>query len=347
MGNKTVWPLVQVFCLLLLAIFAGHLTKTAEATPAERTVGVKVGDWIKYGNFLALWESDDPTAKPWQGLLDVNQTEWVTNTVMEISGSNMTFQTVTHFRNDTETTSVHSVDVTTGPGNSSMMFISAGLSSGEILYENIEFIDSRINETVSRAYAGLTRKTNHLNVSFIDYSQFTNFSRVASFVSNHYWDKTTGILVERRITSVDYTVDFLTWATVSDRMIDNNIWIGVPDSIPPTAEAGADQTIDEGATASFDAGDSTDNTGIASFEWNFGDGETGTGMKTTHTYTEAETYTVTLTVRDAKGNSATDTLTVTMRRLPSSSPQLPAGIAAILVLAAISLILWFLFKRKF
>lgn len=58
----------------------------------------------------------------------------------------------------------------------------------------------------------------------------------------------------------------------------------------------------------FDAGDSTDNVGIASYEWNFGDGTSGTGITTTHEFANAGTYTVKLTVEDAAGNQATDTI---------------------------------------
>jgi PKD repeat protein len=88
------------------------------------------------------------------------------------------------------------------------------------------------------------------------------------------------------------------------------------DTTKPIANAGQDQTVNVGATVIFDAGLSTDNVGIIGYEWNFGDGTTGTGRTTNHTYTEPGTYTVTLTVKDAAGNSATHqiTITVTLRQ---------------------------------
>ena len=55
-------------------------------------------------------------------------------------------------------------------------------------------------------------------------------------------------------------------------------------------------------TVVFDASGSTDNRGIASYAWDFGDGTTGTGvMPAAHTYTACGSYIVKLTVTDYWG----------------------------------------------
>jgi len=55
-------------------------------------------------------------------------------------------------------------------------------------------------------------------------------------------------------------------------------------------------------TVVFDAYSSTDNRGIASYSWDFGDGTTGTGvMPPAHTYSKCGTYVVKLTVTDYWG----------------------------------------------
>ncbi|MGJ5667814.1 PKD domain-containing protein [Rhodococcus aetherivorans] len=68
-----------------------------------------------------------------------------------------------------------------------------------------------------------------------------------------------------------------------------------------------------GLTASFDATGSTDTDGtIVRYEWNFGDGQTGTGATVAHTYATAGTYAVILTVTDSGGATDTETKSVTV-----------------------------------
>jgi subtilisin family serine protease len=53
-----------------------------------------------------------------------------------------------------------------------------------------------------------------------------------------------------------------------------------------------------GRTCTFNGSGSTDDKGIASHSWNFGDGSSGSGASVTKTYSSRGTYTVTLMVRD-------------------------------------------------
>lgn len=78
-------------------------------------------------------------------------------------------------------------------------------------------------------------------------------------------------------------------------------------------------------TVYFDASDSSVESdcgtcSIVSYDWNFGDGETGTGMTTSHPYTVPGTYIVVLTVTDSNGNMGYDSVTITVNEsgLPNS-----------------------------
>ncbi len=66
-------------------------------------------------------------------------------------------------------------------------------------------------------------------------------------------------------------------------------------------------------TVIFDASDSTDDRGIASYSWDFGDGTSGTGvMPAAHTYSSCGTYIVKLTVTDYWGKQGYDTVVITV-----------------------------------
>jgi len=68
---------------------------------------------------------------------------------------------------------------------------------------------------------------------------------------------------------------------------------------------------------SFDASGSTDDTGIVSYSWNFGDSSFSSGLITSHSYAATSSYTVTLTVTD------TDGLQSSMPKLVSVTSEVP------------------------
>ncbi|MEZ5559640.1 MAG: PKD domain-containing protein [Pseudomonadales bacterium] len=78
------------------------------------------------------------------------------------------------------------------------------------------------------------------------------------------------------------------------------------------APAIADEGFATGGTWSvdFDASGSSDDFGIARYEWDFGDGATGTGEQITHGYTATGTYVVTLTTTDHAGQSVSTTFSI-------------------------------------
>ena len=96
----------------------------------------------------------------------------------------------------------------------------------------------------------------------------------------------------------------------------DNLWVGpsaggplTQPNVAPTAAIGSSVTD---LTASLTGTDSTDSDGtIASYAWDFGDGQSGTGRDVTHVYGAAGTFTVTLTVTDDDGATATAQATVT------------------------------------
>lgn len=79
----------------------------------------------------------------------------------------------------------------------------------------------------------------------------------------------------------------------------------------------ASPEVDE--TVTFDASNSSDRNGnIVSYEWDYGDQNTGSGVNSTHAYSSEGIYTVTLTIidNDEIADIATKLITVTPKPLP-------------------------------
>jgi hypothetical protein len=77
----------------------------------------------------------------------------------------------------------------------------------------------------------------------------------------------------------------------------------------------------------FDGSASYDSDGtVASYAWNFGDGNVGTGPITAHTYNQAGSFTATLTVTDNVGAQAAATVKITV--VDPNVVNAPSGLAA-------------------
>lgn len=209
--NRRIVSLNLMLTFLLFAL-------VATASAQTRTVGVSVGNNFKHSVSVS-WSSNDPTATPSQDLVNENDTQWMQLNVTAISGTNITGQLTTHYRNGTETINGGSVDVNTGASENltTSFIISANLAAGDSLYNSSQFNTVTINETVPRTYSGsVTRDTNHLNV--------TSSGEGLSEQVNLYWDKSTGILVEVLIETVNQTAAYTTTSSLDAQIISSDIW---------------------------------------------------------------------------------------------------------------------------
>jgi len=71
----------------------------------------------------------------------------------------------------------------------------------------------------------------------------------------------------------------------------------------------------------FSGSNSSDDTGITSFLWDFKDGSTATTANPTHTYTSTGIFEAVLTVTDAEGLTSSDTVTITVNDAPNEGPK--------------------------
>jgi len=121
--------------------------------------------------------------------------------------------------------------------------------------------------------------------------------------------------------------------------------ISPPDTEPPVADAGPDQTAYTDGTVVLDGTASSDNVGITNYTWTFTyDGSTRTlyGPLAAFRFAVAGNYTIILAVRDAAGNGDTDTVTIISTARPGGGgterevvpPAAIAGLGAVAILEA-------------
>lgn len=75
----------------------------------------------------------------------------------------------------------------------------------------------------------------------------------------------------------------------------------------------------EGQSMLFDASSSKDDGSITAYDWNFGDGSSGSGVQVNHAFKVKGTYTVTLRVTDDRGATASTTTQISVNE--SSVPK--------------------------
>ena len=121
----------------------------------------------------------------------------------------------------------------------------------------------------------------------------------------------------------------LTVRDTSDNSGTDTMWANVTDSTPPVADAGEDQTVNQGSRITFDAKNSFDNVGIINYTWTFNDGENRTlyGQRAFYVFDDPGTYSITLSVRDIAeniGGVSSDTMRVIVG--DSTPPIAVAGV---------------------
>jgi len=98
---------------------------------------------------------------------------------------------------------------------------------------------------------------------------------------------------------------------------------GTPVNQAPVANANGPYTADEGVNISFSSAGSNDSDGsIASYNWNFGDGNTSSQANPSYAYATPGSYTATLTVTDNEGATGTNQAAVTVTEITTNDPMI-------------------------
>lgn len=119
------------------------------------------------------------------------------------------------------------------------------------------------------------------------------------------------------------------------------------DTESPVAYVFIDREIEVGVKFVLDARGSRDNARIISYEWDLGGGKTAMGPVVIHSYDAPGERTITLTVKDAAGNSDSDTIVITVKeaKKPGSPLGVPPWVLFVVGLAvALGLIPYFIVR---
>ncbi|WP_435075832.1 PKD domain-containing protein [Halorubrum sp. HHNYT27] len=198
---------------------------------------------------------------------------------------------------------------------------------------NCEFIFQE--DTALGLFAGFTGESASANHDLDNYSTTLSRFRNGEYNNDDRWPDSgtgdVGLAFEWGLgtlapgESTSFRNSFVYNETATD--FETEICQESPANQPPVASFSyepEDPEVEEGIT--FNASDSTDLDGdetIVSYDWDFGDGTTGTGEMTTHSYDDAGEYEVTLTVTDDA--DATDTVTQTVPVVVFANPLLVDG----------------------
>jgi len=188
---KTHNKIVVLAFLFLTLLFTIIRMQTMKAMAQGKVPGVKAGDWIEYFVSLSGNATLGEGGGPQPGV------NYAKLTVMEVSGTNITAEALIRYENGTQTTEINAIDVDSGQGNGSALFIAANLTKGDLVYtgnwsEGPISPGVTINETILREYLGSIVEVNQLNVTTGYTSPDFNYSLSISY----YWYKATGMMAE-------------------------------------------------------------------------------------------------------------------------------------------------------
>jgi hypothetical protein len=171
-------------------------------------VGVKAGDWARYGIEITLPEDDD--TNEFAELADI---EWIEGRVENVSGDVVSGKFILHYTNGTEIQESFS-DVI---GESELpFFIEPNLEVGDTVPLLIVDEEMMINGTEARVYAEATRDVNYVRLSMGELG-------INSSIES-YWDQETGVLCELGMSISGEILGESLSMSLSFLLTETNVW---------------------------------------------------------------------------------------------------------------------------
>lgn len=215
----------------ILTILILVIPMTTSVFAQTRTPGVSVGDSFKYTYSLQSNLNNPGFSLPaflTSLLVQANSVDWVQIKITNVSGSSVSAQMTTQYKNGTQQSDTGVTDVSTGIGNLTMFLIASNLNSGDQIYLGNA---GTINETTNRQFASNTRELNHqstimeYNVSQDELSGFNITGTLHQTNSQDtYWDKQSGSLVEMSYKMVTTSTLLNANISVDVALVESNVF---------------------------------------------------------------------------------------------------------------------------
>jgi hypothetical protein len=155
MGNlKGNYLRIGLLVILVAAVFAPTLVHAK-----DYVVGVKAGDWVKYGQITVTWTGNGTEPSY---VTETKKVDWVRIDVLSVVGTIASLNQTVHFNNGTQIFQSFDTDVQSGNSAGTSNLIASNLTAGDPLSPQTP--GTIINQTVTGLYAGANR-----NVNIIDY----------------------------------------------------------------------------------------------------------------------------------------------------------------------------------
>jgi hypothetical protein len=205
-GNNLRIGLLVIFAL---AVFSPRLVRAK-----DYAVGVKAGDWIKYGQITVTWTGNGTEPSY---VTETKKLDWVRIDVLSVAGTTVTLNQTVHFNNGTQIFQSLGTDVQSSNSAGTSSLIASNLTAGDPISPQTP--GTTINQTLTRMYAGATR-----NVNIIDYK-----NKLPGIGVNYqeeyktYWDQSTGVMVELYMNATDIP-NSGGYEEISFKATETNLW---------------------------------------------------------------------------------------------------------------------------
>jgi hypothetical protein len=179
--------------LLLFLLVFPLLGVTCVQGQAVAVSGLSEGNTFTYDN-IYTWTSTNPIESVPLSLIAQNQST-LEITIQTVTGSTVGLGKLWIYKNGTQVPSTEYDEVNSGLTGTVLVY-AANLTAGGLLFPGSTELPFVINDTTFRAYGGIFRETNHIEVNN------TGIEGMVYSYMNLYFDRATGMCVEYYLTSV-------------------------------------------------------------------------------------------------------------------------------------------------